>query len=528
MNAANRQAILSAGGAAAQLDILKAQGDALGMNFASVGDRTKYAQGQMSALALAGIKPSIQSAGLLNNEFKRLQKISGMTGEAFNKLTEEFAMDSDIQIQLRAASVQMGMTEQQAKAVNKTLAKMAGQGPIDRIKQAAKMRAMGGAMGVAGADEAARIHIKGQRATEAEKETLRQFASNMSNKMSESQTGSMGGEIFAATLSDKLGMTQLLGPGSDFNTRQAKALEIDEKSLSLQEKMFKLVEQGIEGFDMLKAGASNPVVQSIASLGALLTNLIGSGVAGIISAIVANKLMGGGGGVPSGGGGGGGRGGMGRLLSGTGAKVLGTVGAVGMGAYQAYDTHSQFQEGKITEKERNKEYGSAAGGAAGALAGSLKGAALGAAGGPLGILLGGLIGGGIGAYAGSAIGGGAGGLFGSDDKKSADLAKIAEKGDRATTEEQQALREFAKQKAGKGSLGEEILSNAAGNPLGDQLLKLDTSNSYLKSIQELTEKQLEIAEKQLAATVQTGDSTISAVKSKGSGTSYLPNYGSVA
>jgi hypothetical protein len=291
MNAASRQTILAAGGASEQLKILNAQSAQLGEKFGTVGERTKFAQGQMDALALAGIKPTMQNAGLLNKSFDAMRKMSGMTTEQFNAMSHELATDSDIQIQLRAANMDerkqimlgihkrieenraLGMTVEQAKAVSKTLAKLSGQGPVDRIKQAAKLRAMGSAMGISGSDDAANIMIKGQRASDEEKKKLQDYLTRASNAMSESQTGSLQGEIFASTLTDKLGLTQLVGPGSEFNTRQAEALEVDKKGLAEQGKSNELLDKINTVVGQIQAGLANPLVQGA---GAIAGGILGS------------------------------------------------------------------------------------------------------------------------------------------------------------------------------------------------------------------------------------------------------------
>jgi uncharacterized membrane protein len=519
MNAASRQTILAAGGAAKQIDILKDQSDTLGMKFASVGDRTKYVQGQMDALAQAGIRPTKESAGILGGSFTRLQKITGMTGEQFNELTREMATDSDIQIQLRAANSQereqimqgimarnaenraMGMTAEQAKAVSKTLAKLAGQGPVDRMKQAAKIRAMSGMMGIGGGDEAANILIKGQRATPEEKKILQEHMSKISNAASESQTGGIGQEMMVSTAMDKMGLSSLLGPGSEFNTRLAEGLKIDEKALEEQKGTNTILTKMLEFFDIGKAGVSNPLVQGVGAIGSGIYNAVGGAASGAGGAYAMQKLMGtalpGAGTAASGAASGAAKGGMGSFLKGAGGKILGTVGAVGIGGYEAYGAHSDYAEGKISEKQRNSRYGGAAGGVGGALAGAALGTAI------LPVV-GTIIGGAIGAWAGSSAGEKVGEQFGTDKTKT------------GTTTAQESAPTVA-------ATSETMTSN-----LDLQLSKLDESNEHLAVISKIVEEHLNVAKKQLTTMEQIGSNTEEGTKATLSGLNKSLNYSSVA
>lgn len=73
-----------------------------------------------------------------------------------------------------------------------------------------------------------------------------------------------------------------------------------------------------------------------------------------------------------------------------GGKLLGAPLAIGMGAYEAYETHNNAD---LTSQEKTKEYSKIGGKTIGAVAGAKAGAALGVVGGPIGIAVGGLLGG---------------------------------------------------------------------------------------------------------------------------------------
>lgn len=73
-----------------------------------------------------------------------------------------------------------------------------------------------------------------------------------------------------------------------------------------------------------------------------------------------------------------------------GGKLLGAPLAIGMGAYEAYETHANTE---LTTAQKTTEYSKIGGKTAGALAGAKAGAVIGAIGGPIGSAIGGLLGG---------------------------------------------------------------------------------------------------------------------------------------
>ncbi len=188
--------------------------------------------------------------------------------------------------------------------------------------------------------------------------------------------------------------------------------------------------------------------------------------------------------------------GAGKFLKGTGKLLpgIGTALTVGAGALDAAGAYSDYEEGKITEQERNSQMGKGGGAAAGALTG----AAIGSMFPVVGTAIGGLAGAAIGYGGGSYFGG----MFGSDQKKGAvpkvvlppeDAAKSAAADVKAATEYQKASpEEKAKIQETTGATDKEL--NAASS-------KLLKNKSFDARTQQLADKKERL--KQTVATVDT-------------------------
>lgn len=572
MNAASRQTILASGGVTTQMKILADQSDKLQGHFASVGDRTKYAQGQMDALALAGIRPTQESAGLLNKQMIRMKALTGMTGDQFTKLTEELATDQDIQSQLRSANMEereqimasvtariaenraLGMTATQATAVAKSMAKMQGAKPLDRYVKGAKARALMNMMGIAGGEEAQRIEVLGKRASPEETKRLQELYSQVANKQARDQRNApFAQELLNSLAQEKLG-NEATAPNSEFNTNLSAALTISEKSLEEQKKVPELLQQLIDKFQILVAAKANPVVQAAGGAAGGVWDLFGSGATGAVGGWAASKFLGKAAptvvpsgpiapAAPSAAGGGS------RFLRGAGGKMLGAAGAVGLSGYEAYDAYSEHEKGNISEKERNAKYGSAGGGLAGALAGAKLGAmgggavgtAFGGIGAVPGALVGGLVGGAAGYWGGSSAGEALGGMTGDDTKREQMIANAKAKAKakaltpRSSTEEAllaSKVQETLGDTTSKPSVAPPLTSAETRadttSPFGLQLSKIDQSNDYLQDMVKLGTKQLELAEKQLAATIVSQDDKEKLYKSLASGNKFMTSYSTLA
>jgi hypothetical protein len=448
----------------------------------------------------------------------------------------------------------MGMTTEQAKGATKALAAMAGQKPIDRIKQAAKLRAMGAAMGIEGANEAADILIKGQRATDEDKKKLATFQTKMSNRMSESATGDFGMEIFASKIQEKLG-TKDTDASSVFNTKLTEGNKLQEDALKHQAAVPPILKEIVRGVSQLGAAKANPAVQAAGGVGLSLWDTFGSGAMGAAGGLLMGKKLLSPTTVPdvdlpedapdarrtkrNRGGGRADRAAKaakylkyGRM-AGTVAKPL----ALGIAGYEAYDAFQEHAAGNVSESERNAKIGAAGGGLAGMWAGAAAGGAIGGIGGfGVGAIPGALIGGALGYWGGSSAGEALGGMTG--DKELPADKHIA--GPRQITSIPPAIPDTEKfnttvqNKLGAREDTQPVipvppLTSAdtradATSPIGLQLSLMERSADHLKTISELTSKQLTLAEQQLAATIVSGEDRSKLFKELSHGNRFMTSY----
>lgn len=242
MQKEHRRAVLAVGGTANTIKLLDQGHDRYFKRIGDITDTTKFTQEQMSLLAHAGIRPTAENLTTLASSFEGMNTLVGMTGAEFNQTMNAIIADESVRASLQAArsqrerqimlagiatrmkeNVAMGMTTEQATAAAIALKKMAGTDPLERFRQAAKMTAFAGAMGIQGGDRAGELHRLGMRTSPEQKQELQHFLTKLSNTMSESRMGSQQHEIIASVLHDKLGMDQL--NLAQFNTRLAEGVK---------------------------------------------------------------------------------------------------------------------------------------------------------------------------------------------------------------------------------------------------------------------------------------------------------------
>lgn len=233
---ANRQVVNAMGGTAKTIEALDSSMNSFyamtGSNAAALEALTET----MTSFARTGVKPTEAVLKAYTQDVKNLAAQTGMTQAQIRNLYDDIAHDAESIDILRSArkeereailanqrayvqqSIAMGMTAEQAKEAAKMLNKMVAAKPLDRLKQAAKIRALGGAMGIAGSEQAAQAVTAGKRATPEQKAALQAFSNSAANMMDQAAQQGLGMEIFATTLLDKLDLEQYYGKNSTFST----------------------------------------------------------------------------------------------------------------------------------------------------------------------------------------------------------------------------------------------------------------------------------------------------------------------
>lgn len=480
---ANRQVINAMGGTAEAMDELNPAVNRFRVLTGSSADAARLAGEAATSFAQKGIKPSAAAIEAYTNDMVEMRKRTGKSYDEINQLFDEVAGEADSIAILRAAredereailasqraliqqSVAAGMSAEQAKEAAKMLNKMAAAKPLDRLKQAAKIRALGGAMGVAGAEEAAQAVIAGKRMTDEQRANLNKFSQDMTNTMDTMAAQGLGSEIFGSALLEKLDLEQYYGPTSTFSTTLGDSMQ-----------------PVVAAINELKDQSTGPNAELInrtilladqATLMLSGQNVIGTAIAGLAAAVGAlavaiqsKKVLDALGGAGGGAGGATGRGGKGALLKG-GLKA-GVVGAGMMAANQFID------EGSTAGKLLNSN--------------AVQGAGYGAM---LGSFIPGI---------GTLVGGAAGGAIGGAKDIYDWLTSPEQAGGRTPNEMKPVSRQKQRELAALTTDDEvKIATLSMSDGVTKQIALMDTSNAYLKQLAELSTKHIELSEKQLVA-----------------------------
>lgn len=495
----------------------------------SFEDGLKMATQTANDFANKGIRPTALAMEMYQNDLVSLRRQTGLSVEQAHELYNSVAEEAESIDILRSAragerdailrsqraliqqSIAAGMSAAQAKEAAKMLNKMVAAKPLDRLKQAAKVRALSGAMGIAGGEQAAQAITAGKRATPEQQKALQDFSQRMANAMDVTGRQDLGTEIFATTLLDKLDLDQYYGKNSQFSTTLGDSLKNANGDLAQKYQDFskdrtaelvmntlgiwetaKQIVSGQHWLGPIAAGVAAIATVMIAKgpltsgVGKLIEKVAGKGAAGAVGKAGAGAVEGAAGAAT-----GAAKGSSALSKLGTVGKVLGPAAAIGVGAYEGYD---HYQQTGKTGEAVGKGVGSAAGGIGGGWGGAAAGAALGTllfpgVGTAIGGVIGGVGGGIAGALGGSSAGQWLGGLF-DKDKGAAPLPTTGSKAS-AKTDQAQVLKEANQQL--------ETATTATATGITEQIKKMDASNALMKTMVDQLQKQTELSEKILIA-----------------------------
>lgn len=234
--AENRQMVNAVGGISNAIHLT---GDSiLSMRgfYGGLEESMKATLGIMSEFSKKGVEPTTDALNAYNKDLTMLSMQTGMAPTAINAMIDAIADDADSITLLRGAregereallaserallknNIALGMSAEQAAEAAKMLNKMVAQKPLDRLKQAAKMRAMGAAMGLGSeANAAADAMTAGKRATPEQRAALNDFNVKMTGMADQSAQQGMPQELFVSTMLDKLDMNEYYGSNSPFS-----------------------------------------------------------------------------------------------------------------------------------------------------------------------------------------------------------------------------------------------------------------------------------------------------------------------
>ena len=248
--------------------------------------------------------------------YKENYRALGYTVEEFANLTNELINDQGMRstllalqeserkqyvlnIQQRQAEyLAMGYTIDRAKELQKTFQALNKMNPKERMKQAAKTRAMMGAMGMgAQGEELFRLQttyrtMNADQKADAEKRMteIQGQAAEQFGTMSGAGVG-LGQSMAFQMMADKTGFAQI---AETFEVASGKGLQVEQDQLGVLHEINKGIKAVLGGVDIWQA-ASNSALSSIATgvisiAGAILTGMLAKKLGGAI----IGKMMGGG------------------------------------------------------------------------------------------------------------------------------------------------------------------------------------------------------------------------------------------
>lgn len=309
MSAQFRNVIMASGGLEKTLTITdNVSRDFYGMT-GDMSKATELAMQAMQNFATSGVWPTGKALRAYTDDVNHLSAATGMAADQVMQLYKEVADDESSRVLLKAAredereaiiasqralvnmSQAAGMTAEQAKEAAKMLNKMVAAKPLERIKQAAKIRALGAAMGVGGANEAAQALIAGPRATADQKQQLMQFNQSLTGVLDQARGQGLGAEIFATTLTDKLGLEEHFGASSPFTTTLGTVVKEGTKNSQAQINISQSqLATAMLANDYLKNIAENTddmLEYFVNKLGSMFSKVLGDWVTVLVSGIAA-------------------------------------------------------------------------------------------------------------------------------------------------------------------------------------------------------------------------------------------------
>ena len=247
--------------------------------------------------------------------YEELYRPLGITSNQFGALTEQLVTDIDTRMQLakmaekerrgyiqsiqqrEAERLEMGYTADQARELTKTFQQLAGESPRERMKKAARERAMMGALGMGGeAAELQKLMIRLPTLGDKERVEAERRIENIRQKASKRYFERLGDTVASnmtfGTMGLKTGFDQT-AKQFEVSTLQGRKIEAEriKKEDLRQREIAKVQDKILESVDLGKAAMQS----SVTLLGA---GVAFQGLAFAKQALMANILGGGG---PSGG-----------------------------------------------------------------------------------------------------------------------------------------------------------------------------------------------------------------------------------
>ena len=227
--AANKQIALAGGGVSQFTNTLKQYQDELimstgdpeaAMEFTAAMEKNTRSLGISSSVTIKGMIGTKTATDSLRGAFEGMRILTGMNIQEFTALQQELINDSNIRLLMNKMNKKereayqksinlrlqenavMGLTVEQSKEVIKTFAAMRAKGPVERMRTAAKLAAVAGAVGMSGEDTSRLRTLSGKKnLTEPEQKELIKLTTQLNDKMGGmAESSDLGQQVVAERL----------------------------------------------------------------------------------------------------------------------------------------------------------------------------------------------------------------------------------------------------------------------------------------------------------------------------------------
>lgn len=250
MQAEQRKVIVSTrAGMNEFMDGLKEAHEQFADTIADPAERTKVAIDSMAIANKAGIRMSKQQSTMFLNSSKQFSKYTGKSASEFTDAVGEIINSSEVQNQLATTTNEgqrkaildgihtqiahnsaLGISIEQTKAMAKAMAEVTSKKPEDVIKDTANLQALGGALGMGKqAKELAQLQNLREDASPEQRARMAELQSEMRNKYDQMGRGKVSGRTLAVhALGGGLDVDRILSKTN--NTVAANAVSPQDKA----------------------------------------------------------------------------------------------------------------------------------------------------------------------------------------------------------------------------------------------------------------------------------------------------------
>jgi hypothetical protein len=234
ISASNRALIDSLGGTDQMLTRVGGSMNKLWYMTSNMTESMRVAAGMATNLAYAGVEPTTHAMGVYFNNLNLLSRMTGLTAQQSQQQIASMMQNESMQLLLvrarsneREAIVESrmallnhaialtGSTEAAQKMVA-TVNKMVTQDPLERIKQAAKLQALAGAMGV-GVNKGAIAGLISGHPDASQSMAIQGMMTQLQGAANTRMGGGLAGQLVTSTMIGKLGLGNVLN-GTTFTT----------------------------------------------------------------------------------------------------------------------------------------------------------------------------------------------------------------------------------------------------------------------------------------------------------------------